>query len=470
MLFHSLQFCVFLPVVVILGWSLRRSSALRLLTLLAASYFFYMSWNYRYAVLLLCSTMLDFIVGLELGKRQSPAVRRFLLVTSLTGNLGILFFFKYFNFFTESARSCVGLFGLPFPDWGHSFLLPVGISFYTFQSLSYTIDVYRGRLAPTRSFLKFALFVSFFPQLVAGPIVRASHFLPQLERTPAFDDKQFQGGVYLILVGLFKKICIADVLAVTLLDRVTNDPTSCSALELWMTAYGYRFQIYCDFSGYADIAIGAAAMLGYHLPINFNRPYLAISMGDYWRRWHISLSTWLRDYIYFPLGGSRISRSRTYVNLFIVVLLGGLWHGAAWNFVIWGGLHATALAVERLLGINKVDPQRMGLAERWIRRLITFHVLVVISLFFRFADVSMVGVFLQRMVLLTPGEAAIPGLFFLAMAIAVITHFSPTRLPDLGLQRFVAQPSYRQAVILVGCLVLFTTVSLPEAPFIYFQF
>lgn len=469
MLFNSLQFALFLPVVVALAWVLRRSHMLRLMFLLAASYGFYMSWNWRYAGLLVASTLLDFLVAQRLAGSHRPAVRKCLLIVSLAGNLGVLFFFKYFNFLYASAVDCAAIAGWALPRTAHDFLLPVGISFYTFQSLSYTIDVYRGNLQPTNSFIRFALFVSFFPQLVAGPIVRASEFLPQLDRAPAFDDQRAQRGLYLIVVGLFKKICIADVLAATLLDRVYADPAAFGTVELLLAAYGYTFQIFCDFSGYSDIAIGAAALLGYELPINFNRPFLATSLRDFWRRWHISLSSWLRDYLYVPLGGNRGSRVRTQVNLMITMLLGGLWHGANWTFVIWGALHGAYLAIERALGIAPLEEgaPRMRI---WIRRLVTFHLVVVAFLVFRCDNVGVFWQYLSALVRVAPATESIPALFYIAMAAGIVTHISPPRWSELCVDGFVRQPAYRQGAVIAACMVLYSALSVPQAPFIYFQF
>src|SRR3972149_12100712 len=290
---------------------------------------------------------------------RTPGARRTWLAVTLVGNLGVLFVFKYYNFAMDSAADVFLWLGHDWPIPHHTLLLPVGISFYTFQSFSYTIDVYRGELQPTRSFLKFALFISFFPQLVAGPIVRASTFLPQLESEPRFDDRKAEAGLGRILFGLFRKVCIADVLGVTLVDPVFADPGAQSAGMLLLAMYGYAFQVYYDFSAYSDMAIGAAQMLGYELPENFNHPYLATSIGNFWRRWHLSLSTWLRDYLYFPLGGGRGTTWRTARNLAIVMLLGGLWHGASWGFVIWGALQGVLLAGGRVFHtLSGIDPDR----------------------------------------------------------------------------------------------------------------
>ncbi|NOX57570.1 MAG: MBOAT family protein [Planctomycetes bacterium] len=470
MLFNSLEFALFFPIVVACAWWLRRSGTARMTLLLAASYFFYMSWDYRYAALLAASTVLDYWVGRALPKARSVALRRSLLTASLVGNLGVLLYFKYFNFLWASLVGGAQLAGWNAPDWSHSFLLPVGISFYTFQSLSYTIDVYRGRLAPTESMLKFALFVSFFPQLVAGPIVRASDFLPQLEKNARYDEQRALRGLWLIFIGLFKKICIADVLAATLLDDVFGNPLGASRWELMLAAYGYSFQIYCDFSGYSDVAIGAAAILGFHLPLNFDRPFLAISFRDFWRRWHISLSTWLRDYLYVPLGGARRGVARTYVNLATVMLLGGLWHGANWTFVLWGAMHGAFLIAERLLRCDIKDTDGLSATSVWLRRFVTFHFIVLTFVLFRCDNVATFGQFLATLVSPASMGHTVPTLFSLALVLAVAGHLVSVSAAKRLTDRLQIQPAFVQAAVVSVCLVLFTILSAAEAPFIYFQF
>lgn len=470
MLFNSIEFALFFPIVVACAWWLRRSASARLTLLLVASYFFYMSWDYRYAALLAGSTVLDYFVGLALPKTQSKTSRRLLLIASLAGNLGVLVFFKYFNFLWDSVAAGAGAFGFDAPNWSHRFLLPVGISFYTFQSLSYTIDVYRGRLTPTRSLLKFALFVSFFPQLVAGPIVRASDFMPQLETEARYDEARAIRGFWLILIGLFKKICIADVLAATLLDDVFGNPLGASRAELMLAAYGYSFQIYCDFSGYSDVAIGAAAILGFNLPMNFNRPFLAVSFRDFWRRWHISLSTWLRDYLYVPLGGARRGARRTLINLALVMLLGGLWHGANWTFVLWGGLHGTFLIVERLLGKDCKDAEGLPTATIWLRRLITFHLVVFTFALFRCDSIATFGQFIGAFITPEAVGSPIPTLFVVALAVGVIGHLTSMAQVRRWIDRATNQPAFVQAAVASACLFLFAVLSSADAPFIYFQF
>lgn len=469
MLFNSLHFAVFLPIVVMLAWSLRRSPRLRIALLLCASYYFYMSWNWRYAGLLLFSTVVDFVVGLQLARVRGHFVRRMLLWLSVSINLGVLFFFKYFDFVWGSVGGVLGGVGIETPSISHDFLLPVGISFYTFQSLSYTIDVYRGQLTPTTSFARFALFVSFFPQLVAGPIVRAKDFLPQLAKRVVFDDAAAQHGMWLIGVGLFKKICLADVLAATLVDGVFADPQRFGLIELVLAGYGYSFQIYCDFSGYSDIAIGAAGLLGYQLPLNFNRPFVATSLRDFWRRWHISLSTWLRDYLYIPLGGSRNGRGRTYANLLVTMLLGGLWHGANWTFVVWGAIHGGVLGIERMLGWGQASSRTENVPQ-WVRRLMTLHVVVFAFIIFRCESVGAFGVYMTRLFEAPLMLQAIPSLFVAAILLAVITHFTPRDWASRLGRRYGELTAGGQAVVATCAVMLFALLSTPQAPFIYFQF
>jgi len=475
MVFNSVHFLVFFQIVLIVYWSLRRSTALRIGFLLAASYYFYMSWNVAYASLILGSTLLDFFVARAMHSSANQPRRRLLLLSSLTGNLGVLFVFKYYNFFVTNVANVTGWGGEAGGSGLHALLLPIGISFYTFQTLSYTIDVYRGRLIPERSFLKFALFVSFFPQLVAGPIVRSSHFLPQLEREPRFDDRAAESGLARVLLGLFKKICIADVLGTALVDPVFADPAACSSSILLLSMYGYAFQIYYDFSGYSDIAIGAARMLGFDLPVNFNRPYLATSVGDFWRRWHISLSTWLRDYLYISLGGSRGSAWKTARNLAIVMLLGGLWHGAAWGFVIWGALHGILLGAGRLFKhTTEINPDRPGQAvsSRVARVVVTFHLAAACFVIFRAEDFSTAVAYYTSLLSFGPGTSPVnvSALALASLLLGATLELAPRGLLAMIARAYVSVPSAVQGGIVTGCLLLFAAVGGRNTPFIYFQF
>jgi len=349
MLFNSLIFAVFLAVVLTVYYaaSARYWRGLKLF-LLFASYFFYGWWDIRFVSLLVISTLVDFAAVRQIQSKQGNP--KAWLMLSLVVNLGILGFFKYADFFIGNAEIFLQRLGLDPLNIRLDVILPVGISFYTFQTLSLTLDAFRGKITERYSLLDVALYVAFFPQLVAGPIVRAVSFLPQIQRKPRFRAPIFMWGWWLVWLGLFKKVIIADSLA-KIVDQymATADLAGASMLVSWKAAVCFSLQIYCDFSGYSDIAIGVACLMGLRFPVNFMAPYIAISFSDFWRRWHISLSTWLRDYLYIPLGGNRKGRSRTYINLMITMLLGGLWHGASWNFVLWGGIHGVLLCLERLI-------------------------------------------------------------------------------------------------------------------------
>ncbi|MCH7995849.1 MAG: MBOAT family protein, partial [Planctomycetes bacterium] len=378
-----------------------------------------------------------------------------------------------YNFFLDSFAHAAGLLGdgLVLPH--HTLLLPVGISFYTFQTLSYTIDIYRGRLEPARGFLRFALFVSFFPQLVAGPIVRASHFLPQLDRDPQFDDHAAQRGLGRILVGLCKKCCIADVLGVALVDPTFADPSAFGSLHLAIAMYAYAFQIYYDFSGYSDIAIGAAKMFGFDLPINFDRPYLATSLGDFWRRWHISLSTWLRDYLYFPLGGSRGSTMRVAFNLAVVMLLGGLRHGAAWGFVVWGAIHGVLLGAGRvfrsLTGVNP-DRDEQPAVSRIVRILVTFHLVAGCLVVFRAQDWGVIQDYFTTLAAVRPGSVEVTPIAMAVLMVAALWEVMPRTWITRVAVTLIRLPSPVQTGAVTVCLLVFAALGGASPPFIYFQF
>ena len=367
MLFNSLAFLVFLPLFMAAYWSTK--GRLRLWVMLAGSLVFYAWWDWRFCFLLLFSALVDYSLGILLENEQDDALRRRLIIVSVAVNLGLLGFFKYFNFFVQSftPRETFDVMKI---------VLPVGISFYVFKTMSYTIDVYRRTQAAERDLLRFTTFVVFFPELVAGPIVRASRLLPQLARDHRFRYERMLSGVTLIASGYVRKVAIADSLA-PLVDIRFAHPEAHNSWSLLIGVYLYAFQIYCDFSGYSSIAIGLARILGFDFGINFDRPYFSASFSEFWTRWHISLSSWLRDYLYIPLGGSRGGKWRTYRNLMITMLLGGLWHGASWTFVFWGALHGTYLVVERALsGITRRVPKVVML-------LIVFHLTCFAWVFFR---------------------------------------------------------------------------------------
>jgi alginate O-acetyltransferase complex protein AlgI len=347
MLFNSFAFLLFLPLFMIGYWSTRGRA--RLWVMFVASLVFYGWWDWRFLFLLLFSAIVDYSLGLLLENEQDQPARHRLIVLSIVVNLGLLGFFKYFNFFAESAAHLSETLGLPVTWNALRIVLPVGISFYVFKTMSYTIDVYRRTQPAERDLLRFATFVVFFPELVAGPIVRASRLLPQLNRDHRFDYERALSGLSLICAGYVRKVVVADSLA-PLVDVRFAHPEAHSALSLLIGVYFYAFQIYCDFSGYSNIAIGTARILGFDFGINFDRPYFSRGFSEFWTRWHISLSSWLRDYLYIPLGGNRGGSLFTVRNLMITMLLGGLWHGAQWTFVAWGGLHGLYLVLQRVLG------------------------------------------------------------------------------------------------------------------------
>ena len=345
MLFNSFSFGFFLIIVYLLYWLIfNRNIKIRNLFILAASYFFYGFWNWKLLILIVIVSATDFISGYLLYMEERTARRKMFLAVSLAINLGILGFFKYFNFFIGSFYSLLHLFGSTSSFTPLNIILPVGISFYTFQGLSYVLDIYFRKSEPTRDFVAFFAFISFFPQLIAGPIERARDLLPQFSTSKTFDYDSTRKGLFLIAVGLFKKIVIADRLAIYV-DSVYADVTAVHGLPALMAAFFFTFQLYLDFSAYSQIAIGTAQLFGFKLSTNFNKPYLSTSFKDFWSRWHITLTNWFRDYLYFPLGGNRKGKIRTYINVIIVFAVSGLWHGASWNFVIWGLLNGVFLAV-----------------------------------------------------------------------------------------------------------------------------
>ncbi len=389
MLFNSLHFLIFFPIVTVLYFNLPQRE--RRYLLLAASFYFYCVFSVVLSSLLVFSTLLDYTVARVIDGSQRPLVRRLGLLASLTGNLGVLFFFKYARFFATSFVSLTPFELSPgLADFLNHIVLPMGISFYTFQTMAYTIDVYRGQLKAHRNILDVALYVTFFPQLVAGPIMRGQSLLPQFREHHVPNAERMLSGAQLMVWGLLKKLFVADPMGNLASEAYGNltqglPHNEFSGWALLLATYAFAIQIYCDFSAYSDIAIGAGRVLGFRLMQNFDKPYLSTTLREFWRRWHISLSTWLRDYLYIPLGGSRISNLRTYINLALTMLLGGLWHGAAWNFVIWGGLHGSYLAAERALGIDQLDRRKMGVIQQWVRGIITFHLVCLAWVFFRAA-------------------------------------------------------------------------------------
>jgi len=392
MLFNSLDFALFLPIFFILYWFVTaRSLKLQNLLVVLGSYIFYGWWDYRFLALIIFSTLVDFIIGLQIwkAKDQKGKKKLYLLLVSILVNIGFLGFFKYYNFFVENFISAFSFFGYEIGSSTLNIILPVGISFYTFQTMSYTIDVYKGKMEPTKDFIGFAAFVSFFPQLVAGPIERASNLLPQILSKRSFSFGKATEGIRLFIWGLFKKVVIADALAPSV-DLIFSDYTAYPSQILIMGAVFFAFQIYCDFSGYSDIARGLAKLLGLELMVNFNFPYFSRSIAEFWRKWHISLSTWFRDYLYIPLGGSRVGFYKSLRNIFIIFLVSGFWHGANWTFIAWGGIHALLFVPSFISKKNRkhlgdIEPSQYYLPKiRDIMYILyTFIIVTIAWVFFR---------------------------------------------------------------------------------------
>lgn len=400
MLFNSYQFLIFFPIVIALYFALPKLR-FRIILLLCTSYYFYMCWRPEYVILIIASTLINYISGILIGRANSHRLKKAYLIFSLCVNLGLLFTFKYFNFFNNSLRFGLDFFGITNPIPAFKLLLPIGISFYTFQILSYIIDVYRGKTAPETGFFNFALYVSFFPQLVAGPIERAKHLLPQFCRFYNFNYQRVADGLKLIVWGLFKKVVIADRLAIYV-NHIYGRTGEFSSWSVLLAVYFFAFQIYCDFSGYSDIAIGAAQVMGFNLMDNFKRPYFAKSIAEFWRRWHISLTTWFRDYIYIPLGGNRCAFWRWQINLIIIFLISGLWHGAAWTFVLWGALHGVYLMISNLtVDLRKRSAMFIGLdlyprLHKYLKIFITFHLVVFSWILFRADNLRHIGIIFKK--------------------------------------------------------------------------
>lgn len=472
MLFNSFEFIWFF-LIVYAAYTVLQHRAQNVL-LLVASYVFYGFWDPRFLILIVISTLLDYSVGRILGSSTNERTRRLAVTASLAGNLGILGFFKYFNFFVASMNDLVASFGFDPAGLHLEIVLPVGISFYTFQTLSYTIDIYRGKLKPTHDLLDMAVYVAFFPQLVAGPIERATRFLPQVQKARRVTYTHIREGAWLILLGYFKKVVIADNLA-PYVNQVFSDPGAASGAELLLGAYAFAFQIYGDFSGYSDIARGVAKLMGFDLMVNFRMPYFAVNPSDFWRRWHISLSTWLRDYLYISLGGNRRGALLTYRNLLLTMLLGGLWHGAAWHFVIWGLYHGLLLIGHRLLTLAAGEANAANRLWHWCKVLLFFQLTCIGWIIFRVDTAADIPVILERIALWAPGGVATTDvwvqagwLLFLILPLMVLQVFKERSDDLLVVKRW--SPAARVAMY----AVLFAYISLcgvtEGEEFIYFQF
>lgn len=384
MLFNSIDFAIFLPIVFILYWIIgSRRVTLQNSFILLASYIFYGWWDWRFLTLIFFSSIVDYLVGITLANEVVLTKRKIYLCISIISNLGILIFFKYYDFFIDNFSSAFSFMGISFKSKSLNIILPVGISFYTFQTLSYSIDVYKKKISPTKNIIVFLAFVSFFPQLVAGPIERANHFIPQFTHPRKLTLTNIQFGFIRILWGLFKKIVIADRLAL-IVNNVYYNPSEFGGIHYTIATFLFTFQIYCDFSGYSDIAIGSARMFGFKLMENFQTPYFSKSLSSFWRNWHISLSSWFRDYVYIPLGGNRVKSYQLYLNLILVFIISGFWHGAKWTFLAWGALHGIVLVLENLT-YNKINilSDKKGGGNLFIKTLFTFCTISFAWILFR---------------------------------------------------------------------------------------
>ena len=478
MIFNSFPFLIFLAVFLVLYWNLTGRN--RLYLCLAGSYFFYGWWNWYLLGLILLSTSIDFFIGDVLGKTDSPSRRRLLVGLSIASNLAILGFFKYFNFFAGSLSELANQIGWTL-DWTTlNIVLPVGISFYTFQSMSYTIDIYRKRISSEPDFVRFATFVAFFPQLVAGPIVRAGEFLPQLQTDRPYDWNDTVQGFGQMLLGFLKKLVVADSIAVVV-DPMFSFPEAYGSLNIVIVVCLFAVQVYCDFAGYSDIAIGCARMLGFRLPKNFNFPFFATSLGDFWRRWHITLSTWLKDYVYIPLGGSRGSNWMTSRNLFLTMLIGGLWHGPAWTYVIWGALFGAAMVIERSLAVRLTGEGKFASNSRIVSAvgrvagpIYVFGFLAFSLIIFRSDGLDQAGIFFRKIVDMdglsfSSLHNRIPLLKAMAVAAALISAefvcqfvSVPKLLDRAAVLRPIAYAALLWAIALLG--------TFDGNAFVYFQF
>jgi len=459
MLFPTVEFALFFPVVLALSWALMPRQALWKPFIVVASYVFYGYASWKFCLLLGAITLGNQAAAKLIARTESERARSWILGAAVALDLGVLGVFKYYGFFVENVDQALG---------GHTFplmtiALPVGVSFFTFQAISYVVDVKR-RLVEPASTIDVAIYLSFFPHLVAGPIVRAREFLPQLQEPRDPTRVAVGSGIALIALGLVKKLAIADTLAHSVVDPVFAVPDAYAAPDLWLAAYAYTAQIYCDFSGYTDMAIGLALLMGYVFPQNFRSPYRATGFSDFWRRWHMTLSRFLRDFLYIPLGGNRKGKWKTYRNLMLTMVLGGLWHGAAWPFVLWGFFHGSCLCIEHAWRGRVKFPG-------WLRWLVTFHLVVFGWILFRSTSLDAAGEFLSRMA--TPGSAT---LFTVPVALLIVVVIGLQLLPERGVERVQVRIERVQPVVLgaalaiVIALVAATVSSQGVAPFIYFRF
>lgn len=478
-LFNSFAFFFFSITVLFLIWIIKNKSYQHAILLLASFFFYWYSSDYL-VILLVFSILLDFYCGKAIYNTEDIKKRKFYLILSLVGNLGLLGVFKYTDFSIESVNYIASLFNVHLGLKTLNIVLPIGISFFTFQTMSYSLDIYFKKLKPTSSLLKFGLFVSFFPQLVAGPIVRAKDFLPQLEKKVKLLSRNFKAGLTLVSWGLVKKIVFADNIAVFVNHFFTNPTQLPGSIPIFLGALAFGIQIYCDFSGYSDIAIGIARILGFKLKLNFDKPYFATNFSNFWRKWHISLSTWLKDYLYIPLGGNRKGKSRTYINLMITMVLGGLWHGAAWNFLFWGFYQGALLAIHKLASSIRLTKifNIFGLYRKYVTLILTQYFVFLGWLLFRIPDVGHLLYSIKKFVIFDFSQGFtvllkmlqmydIPLIFLgLFLIIHAYTFFNRDIIEKIAQKDLF----YWSLYLFIMCLSLFFLSPTETIPFIYFQF
>ena len=475
-------FCalIFLPLYMLL----RRTTTLRIIYVSLFSLFFYYESSGEYVLILLFAATMDFFIGRAIGRSEDEVYRKRLLITSICVNIGMLSYFKYFYFLLDLGQMLLAWLGIvtepAIPLEARDYFIPAGISFYTFQTLSYTADIYRREITPLKRWIDYLFYLSFFPQLVAGPIVRAKDFIPQIYRRPQLLKAEYGEALTLILSGLVKKAIIGDFIGANLVDLIFAEPTRFTGLENLFAVYGYAMQIYCDFSGYSDMAIGIALLLGFRFNINFDSPYQSGNITEFWRRWHISLSTWLRDYLYIPLGGNRKGQIRTYVNLLVTMLLGGLWHGAAMRFILWGAIHGVALALHKLymqifdaLGWRRKKPFKI---QRFLGQIITFHLVCFAWIFFR-ADSMETALSVITQI----SDHFAPEVFFqfvvgyknvlLLLLLGYLLHFT-SKKQELRFRSWLTDlPFIGQVCLFIVTVFLLIQIRSADAqPFIYFNF
>jgi alginate O-acetyltransferase complex protein AlgI len=465
--FVSIEFVLLIVVVLVLMLIVKNFSG-RKVVLLLASCFFYAYWDWRFLGLLILITVVDFYISINISATLDPGRKRSFLIASLVLNLLVLGIFKYSNFFIDSLDLILQPLGVQLPEL--KVILPIGISFYVFETLSYVIDVYRGNAKPANSLLDYAVFITFFPRLVAGPIMRASQFLPQLENGITLSRENFLTGGHLFGQGLIKKVVVANSMAV-IVDKIYAGPLLYSSATIWLAVLSYSIQIYFDFSGYSDMAMGVARLFGIQLPVNFNLPYTSASLSEFWQRWHISLSTWLRDYLYIPLGGSRKGDIRTYVNLMITMVLGGLWHGASWNFVFWGGLHGAGLTLERAIAKNdRGAGANFGQVKTWFRVVAVFLLVTLAWVFFRSPSVEITRQMFSKLLFLNSSGVSWMFLPALVYLVIVLVAGIAARVNLLGQAPLDWGKPYVLPLICAQFLLAFVFAANHASPFIYFQF